>query len=78
MCYSKTFQLKRRRCLVHSYGGFKEETLGLSWRIDEKGFVTGAIDLRGHGEHPLDLDYNINISISVFWQSYIYSPIYLR
>jgi alpha-beta hydrolase superfamily lysophospholipase len=44
---------------VHGYGGFKEETLGLAWRIAEKGFTTGVIDLRGHGEHLLDLDKNI-------------------
>jgi len=45
--------------VVHGYGGFKEETLGLAWRIAEKGFTTGAIDLRGHGEHMLDLDEKI-------------------
>lgn len=58
--------------VVHGYGGFKEETLGLAWRIAEKGFITGAIDLRGHGEHPLDLDENILLdletSISYFRQ----------
>lgn len=27
--------------------------------IAEMGFTTGAIDLRGHGEHHLDLDENI-------------------
>lgn len=58
--------------VVHGYGGFKEETLGLAWRIAEKGFLTGAIDLRGHGEHPLDLDENILLdletSISYFKQ----------
>lgn len=58
--------------VVHGYGGFKEETLGLAWRIAEKGFITGAIDLRGHGEHALDLDENILLdletSISYFRQ----------
>lgn len=58
--------------VVHGYGGFKEETLGLAWRIAEQGFMTGAIDLRGHGEHPLDLDENILLdleaSISYFRQ----------
>jgi esterase/lipase len=58
--------------VVHGYGGFKEETLGLAWRIAEQGFITGAIDLRGHGEHPLDLDENILLdleaSISYFRQ----------
>ena len=45
--------------IVHNYGGCKEETLGLAWRVAEMGFTTGAIDLCGHGEHPLDLDENI-------------------
>jgi hypothetical protein len=49
--------------VVHGYGGFKEETLGLAWRIAEKGFTTGAIDLRGHGEHLLDLDENILLDV---------------
>lgn len=45
--------------IVHGYGGCKEETLGLAWRVAEMGFRTCAIDLRGHGEHPLDFDANI-------------------
>jgi len=45
--------------IVHGYGGCKKEMLGLSWRIAEFGFTTCAIDLRGHGEHPLDFDKNI-------------------
>jgi len=45
--------------LVHGYGGLKEETFGLALHIAEKGFTTGAIDLRGHGEHQFDLDGNI-------------------
>jgi acetyl esterase/lipase len=45
--------------VVHGYGNSKEKTLGLAWRIAEKGFITGCIDLRGHGEHPFDLDSNI-------------------
>ena len=49
--------------VVHSYGGFKEETLGLAWRIAETGFTTGAIDLRGHGEHRLDLDENLLLDL---------------
>lgn len=49
--------------VVHGYGGFKEETLGLAWRIAEGGFTTGAIDMRGHGQHPLELDENILIDV---------------
>ncbi len=40
--------------VVHGYGGTKEATLGLAWRIAEKGFTTGCIDLRGHGQHSSD------------------------
>ncbi|MFA0832833.1 MAG: alpha/beta hydrolase [Methanobacterium formicicum] len=40
--------------VVHGYGGTKEGTLGLAWRIAEKGFATGSIDLRGHGQHSSD------------------------
>ena len=39
--------------LVHGYGGSKEEQLGLAWRVAEMGFAVFAIDLHGHGEHPL-------------------------
>jgi dienelactone hydrolase len=42
--------------VVHGYGGCKEEQLGLAWRVAGSGLVTYAIDLRGHGQHPLDLD----------------------
>ena len=45
--------------VVHGYGGTKEKALGLAWRIAEKGFITGCIDLRGHGEHSFNLDCNI-------------------
>ncbi len=40
--------------VIHGYGGTKEGTLGLAWRIAEKGFITGSIDLRGHGQHSSD------------------------
>ncbi|MEL7669554.1 alpha/beta fold hydrolase [Methanobacterium sp.] len=49
--------------VVHGYGGTKEKTLGLAWRIAEKGFITGCIDLRGHGEHQLDLDDDVLLDI---------------
>lgn len=42
--------------VMHGYGGNKEEMLGLAWRIAEAGFRAAAIDLRGHGEHPLPFD----------------------
>lgn len=45
--------------VVHGFGGNKEEQLGLAWRIAEAGFAACSIDLRGHGEHRLDLDEGI-------------------
>lgn len=45
--------------IVHGYGGCKEEQLGLAWRVAEAGIISCAIDLRGHGEHPLPLDDNV-------------------
>ena len=42
--------------VVHGYGGCKEEQLGLAWRVAGSGLVTYSIDLRGHGQHPLELD----------------------
>jgi Lysophospholipase len=44
--------------VVHGYGGTKEETIGLAMRMAEKGFITGCIDIRGHGEHSSDFDSN--------------------
>lgn len=49
--------------ITHGYGGLKEETFGLALNIAENGFTTGAIDLRGHGEHPLELDENILLDL---------------
>jgi len=42
--------------IIHGYGGNKEEQLGLGWRVAEAGLAAFVIDLRGHGEHPLELD----------------------
>ncbi|MBI0583149.1 MAG: alpha/beta fold hydrolase [Methanomassiliicoccus sp.] len=42
--------------ISHGYGGCKEEQLGLAFRIAEAGLAACAIDLRGHGQHPLPLD----------------------
>ena len=45
--------------IVHGYGGNKEEQLGLAFVAAESGLSACAIDLRGHGEHPLPLDAGI-------------------
>lgn len=42
--------------IAHGYGGCKEEQLGLAMRVAESGLAACAIDLRGHGQHPLPLD----------------------
>ena len=42
--------------VVHGYGGCKEEQLGLAWRVACSGLITYSIDLRGHGQHALELD----------------------
>lgn len=42
--------------VVHGYGGYKEEQLGLAWRLAESGICACAIDLRGHGDHMMALD----------------------
>ncbi|MBU3217741.1 alpha/beta fold hydrolase (plasmid) [Clostridium estertheticum] len=42
--------------IIHGYGGSKEEMLGLAYRVAEIGLKTCVIDLRGHGEHTLNLD----------------------
>ena len=56
--------------VVHGYGGSKEGTLGLAWRIAEGGYLAACIDLRGHGEHPLNFDKNclddVEAAISYF------------
>jgi len=38
--------------VIHSYGGSKEEVLGLASRIAELGLVAYAMDLGGHGQNP--------------------------
>jgi dienelactone hydrolase len=50
--------------IVHGYGGCKEEVLGLAWRIAERGITACAIDLRGHGEHPLPLSESVALDLS--------------
>lgn len=49
--------------IVHGYGGNKEEQLGLGWRVAEAGLVACVIDLRGHGEHSLPLDSEIDMDL---------------
>jgi dienelactone hydrolase len=51
--------------VVHGYGGCKEEQLGLAFRVAGSGLVTYSIDLRGHGQHPLKLDYNVQDDVEV-------------
>lgn len=45
--------------VIHGYGGSKEEQLGLAFRVAETGLKTFAIDLRGHGEQPLNFDESV-------------------
>jgi hypothetical protein len=51
--------------IVHGYGGSKEEQLGLASRVACSGLATYAIDLRGHGQHPLDLDDRIQDDVEL-------------
>ena len=50
--------------IVHGYGGCKEEQLGLAFRVAESGIAACAIDLRGHGEHPLPLNEKVMDDVS--------------
>jgi hypothetical protein len=50
--------------IVHGYGGCKEEMLALAWRVAECGLAACAIDLRGHGQHALDLDENVPLDVA--------------
>ncbi len=42
--------------VLHGHSHSKDETLGLVARMAEAGMAALAIDLRGHGEHPGQLD----------------------
>ncbi|HXZ23157.1 MAG TPA: alpha/beta fold hydrolase [Methanomassiliicoccales archaeon] len=55
--------------VVHGYGGSKEELLGLSWHVAQKGLVVDCIDLRGHGEHPLRFDESVLDDVEVAIQN---------
>ena len=51
--------------VIHGYGGCKEEQLGLAWRVAGAGLVTFAIDLRGHGQHPMALDHELQEDVEM-------------
>ncbi|HWT82971.1 MAG TPA: alpha/beta fold hydrolase [Candidatus Methylomirabilis sp.] len=42
--------------IAHGYGGCKEQMLGLAVRAAEANLAACVFDLRGHGEHPAELD----------------------
>ena len=43
--------------ILHGHGRSKEEQIGIGWRVAEAGVAACVIDYRGHGEHPLPLDF---------------------
>jgi len=45
--------------IMHSYGGSKEELMGLGFQVAETGLVACLIDYRGHGQNPVPLDNSI-------------------
>jgi hypothetical protein len=45
--------------VMHSYGGSKEEMIGLGFRVAEAGLIACIIDYRGHGQNPIPLNTNI-------------------
>ncbi len=45
--------------VVHGHGGSKEDTLGLAALLAEARMAALAIDLRGHGEHPGQLNQGV-------------------
>jgi dienelactone hydrolase len=51
--------------IVHGYGGSKEEQLGLAWRVAGSGLAIYAIDLRGHGQHPRELDDDVKDDVEL-------------
>ncbi len=51
--------------VTHGYGGCKEEQLGLAMRVADAGLVTYAIDLRGHGQHPNELDEHVQQDVEL-------------
>jgi hypothetical protein len=51
--------------VVHGYGGCKEEQLGLAWRVASSGLVAYSIDLRGHGQNPMDLDNGVQEDVEL-------------
>ena len=51
--------------IVHGYGGCKEEQLGLAWRVAGSGLVAYSIDLRGHGQNRMPLDYGVQADVDL-------------
>ena len=51
--------------IVHGYGGCKEEQLGLAWRVAGSGLVVYSVDLRGHGQNPMQLDGGIQEDVDL-------------
>ncbi len=46
--------------IFHSYGGSKEEMLGLGFRIAVNDLITCIVDLRGHGQNKTQLNTTIS------------------
>ena len=51
--------------IIHGYGGSKEEQLGLAWRVAGSGLAAYAIDMRGHGQHPLELNDDVQDDVEL-------------
>ena len=51
--------------VIHGHGHSKDETLGILARLTEAGMAALAIDLRGHGEHPGQLDERVAEDVDV-------------
>jgi len=50
---------KRVAVIIHGYSSSKDEWLGFSYNVAEKGVDAIAIDLRGHGDNENPLDENV-------------------
>ncbi|MEM3390911.1 MAG: alpha/beta fold hydrolase, partial [Archaeoglobaceae archaeon] len=45
--------------LIHGFASSKDETLGIAYKIAERGYDVFAIDLRGHGDNENKFDENV-------------------
>ncbi|MEM4278886.1 MAG: alpha/beta fold hydrolase [Archaeoglobaceae archaeon] len=45
--------------LIHGFASSKDETLGIAYKIAERGYDVFAIDLRGHGDNENEFDENV-------------------